>query len=80
MYSFFVLGLIPGTSIQITFLIWFDSVLLLIELVSLVWLYHRHPLLHGHKIITRALYRLIERMSSWSDTISIQFEQTSTDD
>ena len=29
MYSFFVLGLVPGTNIQITFQIWLDSLLLL---------------------------------------------------
>lgn len=30
MYSFFVLGLVPGTSIQITFRMWFDVVSALI--------------------------------------------------
>ena len=42
MYSFFVLGLIPGTNLQITFQVWLDSLLLLIEVASIVWLYRYH--------------------------------------
>lgn len=43
MYSFFVLGIIPGTNFQITFQVWFDSLLLVIEITSISWLYHRRP-------------------------------------
>ena len=42
MYSFFVLGLIPGTNFQITFQVWLDSLLLLIEVPCAAWLYRRY--------------------------------------
>jgi hypothetical protein len=42
MYSFFVLGLIPGTSFQITFQQWLDCLLLVVEMVGILWLYRRH--------------------------------------
>jgi hypothetical protein len=43
MYSFLVLGLIPGTAIQITYRIWVDCILLAVEVAALRWLYRRHP-------------------------------------
>jgi len=42
MYSFFVLGLIPGTNFQITWQVWIDSLLLVVEAMSMLWLYRRH--------------------------------------
>jgi hypothetical protein len=42
MYSFFVLGLIPGTSFQITFQQWLDCLLLVVDMVGVLWLYRRH--------------------------------------
>lgn len=44
MYSFFVLGLIPGTGIQITFQIWMDCLLLVFEFAAVAWLCRRHNL------------------------------------
>jgi hypothetical protein len=45
MYSFFVLGIIPGTTIQITFQGWLDAVELAIALYCTVWLYrHRRAI------------------------------------
>ena len=42
MYSFFVLGFIPGTSLQITFQLWLDWMLMSVMLLCLYWLYqHR---------------------------------------
>jgi hypothetical protein len=41
-YSFFVLGIIPGTNLQITFQIWADSLLLAVELLGIAWLYRQH--------------------------------------
>ena len=43
MYSFFVLGLIPGTNFQITFQVWFDMVELLVVAYGLIYLHRlRH--------------------------------------
>ena len=42
MYSFFVLGLIPGTNLQITWQVWIDGVLLCAGAISMLWLYRRH--------------------------------------
>lgn len=39
MYNFFVLGLVPGTDIQITFAMWLESTLLLAGSVYLLY-YH----------------------------------------
>lgn len=45
MYSFFVLGLIPGTNFQITFQVWFDVVEVLVAVTGILWLHRlRHPL------------------------------------
>jgi len=41
MYSFLLLGLIPGTNIQITFQIWLDMVLVMIDIAGIIWLYRR---------------------------------------
>lgn len=38
MYAFFVLGLIPGTNIQITFMMWSVAVLI-IACSAIVWFY-----------------------------------------
>ncbi len=57
MYSFFVLGLIPGTSLQITFLIWLDSILVTIEFMCAVWLCRRHP-----SVINRLLHQVTYRL------------------
>jgi hypothetical protein len=42
MYSFFVLGIIPGTNIQITLTTWLDSLALLVAIAALVWLNRQH--------------------------------------
>lgn len=39
MYSFIVLGIIPGTNIQITFTTWLNAMLLAVTIVLLVRLY-----------------------------------------
>lgn len=41
MYSFFVLGLIPGTNFQITFQVWLDCLLMVFEVIGVAWLYQR---------------------------------------
>lgn len=42
MYSFLVLGLVPGTSIQITFQTWFDAIGIIIIIAALAFLGHLH--------------------------------------
>lgn len=42
MYNFFVLGLVPGTDIQITFLMWCDVVGLLACVFMIVRVAHLH--------------------------------------
>ena len=42
MYSFIVLGLVPGTNFQITFQVWLDSLLLLVAGLACVWLFRTH--------------------------------------
>ena len=42
MYNFFVLGLIPGTNIQITFQGWLDMIEAGIAIVGMIWLYRQH--------------------------------------
>jgi len=42
MYSILVLGLIPGTHIQISFLAWLVAAAIAILLVGIVWLEHKH--------------------------------------
>ncbi|HVC36470.1 MAG TPA: hypothetical protein VNE40_03470 [Candidatus Dormibacteraeota bacterium] len=42
MYSFLVLGLVPGTNLQITFKIWIDLIGLMADGIALVWLYQKH--------------------------------------
>lgn len=44
MYSFFVLGLIPGTNIQITFTMWLEFVLLLAA--TIYGVHYRHQRRH----------------------------------
>ena len=39
MYSFFVLGLVPGTNFQITFQVWLDAALLAVAAVACIALY-----------------------------------------
>lgn len=39
MYSFIVLGIIPGTNIQITFTTWFDAMLLALSIILTIRLY-----------------------------------------
>ena len=47
MYSFFVLGIIPGTNIQITFQGWLDAIQLLIAVFGAVWLFrNRYQIRH----------------------------------
>lgn len=41
MYSILVLGLIPGTHIQITFLVWLAAAAIVGLLVSIVWFAHK---------------------------------------
>jgi hypothetical protein len=43
LYSFFVLGLVPGTSFQITFLVWLDLLLFSIETSCVIWFAKRYP-------------------------------------
>ena len=40
-YSFFVLGLIPGTNFQITFQVWLDCLMVVFEVAGLLWLQKR---------------------------------------
>jgi hypothetical protein len=58
MYSFFVLGLIPDTSLQITFLVWQDSLFIAVEFMCLVWLCRRHP-----SLINRTIHRLAYQLT-----------------
>jgi hypothetical protein len=45
MYSFFVLGLVPGTNFQITFQVCIDALEVSVALVGMICLYKiRHPL------------------------------------
>ena len=51
MYSFFVLGIIPGTTFQITFQLWLDCLLVGTDVIGIWWLYKRYevtltPYLH----------------------------------
>ena len=45
MYAFFVLGIIPGTNLQITFNMWLGGIVILIG-VSLEWLYRNHSFVY----------------------------------
>lgn len=69
MYSFIVLGLIPETSIQITFLDWIDMILICIELLALQWLIQRHPIL-AKKRFSRITYITID----WIIELHAQFQ------
>lgn len=44
MYAFFVLGIVPGTNFQITFQVWLDCLLTVIEAAGLLWLYQQRCL------------------------------------
>ena|SRR5665213_1892287 len=52
MYSFFVLGLIPGTNFQITFQVWLDMVELSILVTGIIWLFRMHRLVPQETEIT----------------------------
>jgi len=41
MYAFFVLGLIPGTNIQITFTMWVDAIEFMIAVILAIYLFRR---------------------------------------
>lgn len=43
MYSFFVLGLVPGTTFQITFQVWLDAVLIVVMIAMLTGIYRHRP-------------------------------------
>ena len=43
MYSFIVLGLVPGTNFQITFQVWLDVVLVAVMLALLIGIYRQRP-------------------------------------
>ncbi len=75
MYTFFVLGLIPGTSIQITFLIWTDIILVGIELVSIVWLLRRHPI--HVKFVSYVVYTLVTSMGTMHDLLRLALKHSS---
>lgn len=59
MSEFIVLGLIPGTQIQITFLLWVIFVITL-GVATLVWLAHRARLMSTW-IVTLSLFALTRR-------------------
>lgn len=42
MYTFFILGLIPGTNLQITFQMWIDGLELVAAVAGLAWIYRQH--------------------------------------
>jgi hypothetical protein len=42
MYSFVVLGIIPGTNLQITLKIWLDSLAFLVAVAGMIWLTREH--------------------------------------
>jgi hypothetical protein len=66
MYSFFVLGLIPGTNFQITFQVWLDSLLIVTEIVCVTWLYRQRSL-------TLAEYRLLFTASVERSWVEIRY-------
>jgi hypothetical protein len=72
MYTFFVLGLIPGTSIQITFLIWQYAGIAAFEIICLLWLMRRHPL--HVKIMSRITYGAITSYASIRDSLRLVLE------
>ena len=53
MYSFFVLGLIPGTNFQITFQVWLDVVELSMLVIGIFWLIHMRLLIPQETEVTR---------------------------
>ncbi|HSW36806.1 MAG TPA: hypothetical protein VLG37_00350 [Candidatus Saccharimonadales bacterium] len=61
MYNFIVLGLIPGTDIQITFQMWLNAAGLIVALIALAWLYnqHRQPL-PALKISYNGLHQILQ--------------------
>jgi hypothetical protein len=69
MYTFLVLGFIPGTSIQITFLIWQYAIIAVFEIICLLWLLRRHPF--HIKLTSRIIYSLIASYTSARDSLRL---------
>lgn len=64
MYSFFVLGIIPGTNIQITFQGWLDIIELAVALYGVAWLYrHRRAIKTAFARTTLHANQLHQRIS-----------------
>ena len=53
MNSFLVLGLVPGTNLQITFQDWLDMLQLAIAASGLAWLYFQHRQFFDELVIDR---------------------------
>jgi hypothetical protein len=77
MYSFIVLGLIPDTSIQITFLDCVDIIVICAELLAIRWLIHRHPLL-AKKRMSRLTYTFIGWTTELHDQSQLLFRRATT--
>jgi hypothetical protein len=60
MQNFFVLGLIPGTTIQITFTLWFSTVVLVASTPFLTYAWHRRARVYNYTIALE-LARFIDR-------------------
>lgn len=64
MYNFFVLGLIPGTDIQITFTMWLEAMMLVISILYLIHVHFANNVILSPTISPEAIKsRLLNRQA-----------------
>lgn len=63
MWNFIILGLIPGTHIQISFMLWIDLIVLL-SMLAVFWLFTKSRLFHDWFISTILYLTLHQKMKA----------------